>query len=240
MVVTITLTAIGADTGPTFDLYTSPDGVTFTPNEIDVDGALLLAGYAITVPDDTTVVRIRSHGNTICTGYLDINLMGPNEPQLFFNFISAQGHAVMGINNTIGASYYITFSYFIEAYVDNVVNISQGHVAITNFDISTDGGSIWTNVASARAEVDGGILRSDTDSKSGLSSIGGITNISNVRVRITTNCGVDTVGISTGGGNIIIASTLPSSGTVSIICQDKFIVGCEEMVDSYTLDCTTP
>jgi len=61
MVVTITLTTAGADTGP-FNLYSDADGYT-SAFEVGVSKAALLAGYTSYVaPNGTTIVRVMSNG----------------------------------------------------------------------------------------------------------------------------------------------------------------------------------
>jgi hypothetical protein len=65
----ITITGIGADAGPTFDLYTNVDGFV-TPFETGVPRASLEAGYSSSVvPDATNTIRIKSVG--VCTTYVD-------------------------------------------------------------------------------------------------------------------------------------------------------------------------
>lgn len=69
MVVIITLTTAGADTGP-FNLYSDVDGYT-SAFETGVPKVSLLAGYtSFVAPDFTTVVRVMSSGT--CTNYIDI------------------------------------------------------------------------------------------------------------------------------------------------------------------------
>lgn len=69
MVVLITLTVAGSDTGP-FNLYSDTDGYT-VPFEVGVSKAALLGGYtSILVPLGTTIVRVSSEG--ICPNSLDL------------------------------------------------------------------------------------------------------------------------------------------------------------------------
>ena len=71
--VSITLTIAGADTGPTFDLYSDADGYT-TAFETDVDKDSLEAGYISNiVPDGTTIIRVYSAGT--CETYVDLNVI---------------------------------------------------------------------------------------------------------------------------------------------------------------------
>lgn len=74
MVVLITLIAAGADTGPTFDLYSDVDGFDI-PFDTEIDKQVLLDGYECNlVPNDTTVIRVVSHNNETCTNYIDITI----------------------------------------------------------------------------------------------------------------------------------------------------------------------
>lgn len=73
MTVLITLTTVGADSGPTYNLYSSPDGTTFTPFATGITKLALLAGYPDTVPDGTTTIRVTSIG-TLCTNSKDLTV----------------------------------------------------------------------------------------------------------------------------------------------------------------------
>jgi hypothetical protein len=70
VIVTITLTTAGSDTGP-FNLYSDLDGYV-SAFETGVSKVALLAGYtSILVPDGTTIVRVAS-SNPLCSNYVDI------------------------------------------------------------------------------------------------------------------------------------------------------------------------
>jgi len=70
VIVVITLTTAGSDTGP-FNLYSDSDGYT-AAFETGVSKASLLAGYTSTlVPNGTTIVRVMSV-NPLCSNYVDI------------------------------------------------------------------------------------------------------------------------------------------------------------------------
>jgi hypothetical protein len=70
VIVTITLTTAGSDTGP-FNLYSDLDGY-ISAFETGVAKAALLAGYtSALVPNGTTVVRVAS-SNPLCSNYVDI------------------------------------------------------------------------------------------------------------------------------------------------------------------------
>jgi hypothetical protein len=71
--VSITLTLAGADTGPTFSLYSNTDGYT-TAFATGISKASLVAGYISTVvPDGTTIIRVSSPG--VCQTYVDLNVI---------------------------------------------------------------------------------------------------------------------------------------------------------------------
>lgn len=73
MIVLITLTTAGTDSGP-FSLYSNIDGFT-TPFETGVSKSALLAGYTSTlVPDFTATVRVKSTGT--CVNYTDLAVSG--------------------------------------------------------------------------------------------------------------------------------------------------------------------
>lgn len=74
MIVTITLTIAGTDTGP-FNLYSDVDGFV-SAFETGVSKAALLAGYTSTlVPNGTTIIRVMS-ANPLCTNFIDIVIGG--------------------------------------------------------------------------------------------------------------------------------------------------------------------
>lgn len=74
MIVTITLTTAGSDTGP-FNLYSDVDGYV-SAFEVGVSKAALIAGYTSTlVPNGTTIVRVMS-ASALCTNYVDITIGG--------------------------------------------------------------------------------------------------------------------------------------------------------------------
>jgi hypothetical protein len=71
--VSITLTIAGADTGPTFNLYSNTDGYT-TAFATGVSKAALQAGYISTVvPDGTTIIRVYSPGT--CNTSVDLSVI---------------------------------------------------------------------------------------------------------------------------------------------------------------------
>jgi len=71
MIVTITLTVAGSETGP-FNLYSDTDGYT-AAFETGVAKASLLAGYTSNlVPNGTTIIRVMSDNPPLCTNYIDI------------------------------------------------------------------------------------------------------------------------------------------------------------------------
>ena len=74
MIVVITLTTAGSDTGP-FNLYSDVDGYT-SAFETGVSKAALLAGYtSVLVPNGTTIIRVMSDNPPLCTNYIDITIV---------------------------------------------------------------------------------------------------------------------------------------------------------------------
>lgn len=71
MIVTITLTVSGTDTGP-FDLYSDLDSFT-TAFDTNVSRNDLVAGYSATVPDFTNTIRVQSTG--VCDNYIDVSVV---------------------------------------------------------------------------------------------------------------------------------------------------------------------
>lgn len=74
MLIFLTLTTAGADTGP-FDLYTDADGYAL-PFDTGVPKSNLTTGYYISAPSGTTTVQVRSVG--LCTNFIDIILTVPS------------------------------------------------------------------------------------------------------------------------------------------------------------------
>jgi len=74
VIVTITLTYAGPDTGP-FNLYSDVDGF-ISAFETGVSKAALLAGYTTSlVPNGTTIIRVMS-ASELCTDFTDIVIGG--------------------------------------------------------------------------------------------------------------------------------------------------------------------
>lgn len=73
MIVTITLTAAGADTGP-FDIYTDADLFT-NPIVTGLSKATLTAGYvSVIIPSAATIIRVQSTGT--CSNHIDLPISG--------------------------------------------------------------------------------------------------------------------------------------------------------------------
>lgn len=75
MIVKITIDLLGGDAGP-FNVYSNSTG-SFLLVASTVDKALLVAGYSLTMPNGTTIVRVQSTGE--CTNYEDIVVQLANE-----------------------------------------------------------------------------------------------------------------------------------------------------------------
>lgn len=90
MIVTITLTTAGADTGP-FDLYSDVTSY-LSAFDTNVPKASLTAGFTTSnVPDGTTVIRVISQG-ALCKNQIDIPVSAPTECKEF----TFQGAASVG------------------------------------------------------------------------------------------------------------------------------------------------
>lgn len=72
MTVSITLSEIGSDAGPSFNLYSSSDGTTFASIIDGITKTELELGYTATVPDGTTIIRVTSDGD--CTNSEDLTI----------------------------------------------------------------------------------------------------------------------------------------------------------------------
>lgn len=70
MIVLLTLTTAGSDTGP-FNLYSNLDGF-ITPFETGIYKSVLESGYLTEVPDGASIVRLTSTGD--CVNSIDITL----------------------------------------------------------------------------------------------------------------------------------------------------------------------
>ena len=253
MTVTITLTVAGADTGP-FNLYSDVDGYV-SPFETGVLKTALTSGYTSSlVPDGTTIIKILSTG--ICTNFVYVDVVpitttststtaspttttttSAPQTQLFFNYLGATDEAVMGINNNLGQSFYISFTYTVSATVNNNLTPASANSAVTAIKLSTNGGSSWWTEKSVTAVANAGYANSDTQTDTGIFSIGGITNVTNVRVLIEIDCGTDSVGTQSGSGSVYIGSVLPDSGSAVAICNDRYAVQCIDGVATATLYC---
>ena len=67
----IVLTTLGAHTGPTLDVYAYSGGAWSVVAVAIPKGLFLSPGYVVTIPDDTTIVRITNHLG-VCDNYLDL------------------------------------------------------------------------------------------------------------------------------------------------------------------------
>lgn len=71
MIVLITLTSAGLDTGP-FDIYSNSTG-SYVLAQSNISKSILLGGYSATVPDGTTSIRLKSAGD--CTNHITIPVL---------------------------------------------------------------------------------------------------------------------------------------------------------------------
>jgi hypothetical protein len=70
MTIYITLTQSGLDVGP-FNIYSNVDNYV-SAIAVNISRSTLISGYATSVPNGTSVVRIISNGN--CTNFIDVNV----------------------------------------------------------------------------------------------------------------------------------------------------------------------
>lgn len=78
MTVLIKLSGVANGAGPTFNLYSSVDGTTFTSLATGINKTTLISGYTATVPNGTTMVRATSVGD--CTNSYDVIVISQNKP----------------------------------------------------------------------------------------------------------------------------------------------------------------
>ena len=157
MTVLITLTTLGIDTGPLFNLSSSPDGTTFTQFATGIAKLVLEGGYSATVPDGTTTIRVTSTG--VCTNYEDITISGldcglvatavvstpatttstttsPSIP-LFFTFVTSGGstrNAKLYINNIEVVDTSIAYTDTIYVYAGDQIKVSLSLTGCTSPD----------------------------------------------------------------------------------------------------------
>jgi hypothetical protein len=143
----------------------------------------------------------------------------------------------LGVNNSLGRTFSITFTYVITAEVANDWSMGQDAVQATTYlYISTNGGSSWEEKASVSAEVSGGnypIEQYDVQSITGTTTLSGITDVSDIRISGPYDCAW-TQDIQRGSVDVIITSVSVNTGSAIVICDDKYHVGC---LDTPALSC---
>ena len=74
MTIRIVLTAMGANTSPTFDVYIYSGGMWSVAATMVPKNQFVYPGYILSVPDDTTQVRITNHLG-VCYNYEDMDVI---------------------------------------------------------------------------------------------------------------------------------------------------------------------
>lgn len=147
--------------------------------------------------------------------------------------------ATMGINNDSGQTFSVTFFYSLDAACDNIW--SQGNdpnSATSELQISINGGGSWTSIDSVTASVSGGtypVDQSDSQVKTGFTTITGITDITQVKVTGTYECAYQDA--KTGTIYVAISGVTVDFGTADIICPNVLYIGC---LLTPQLQCTMP
>jgi len=81
MTVLIKVSKVGSGVGLTFNLFSSPDGITFTSFATGINKTVLEAGYTATVPDGTTKIKVTSVSG--CTNsYISTISVPDNSPSI--------------------------------------------------------------------------------------------------------------------------------------------------------------
>jgi hypothetical protein len=152
--------------------------------------------------------------------------------EVYFNTLSGDT-VTMGVNNYAGQTFDINIIYDMYALCDNEgTSGSSPNSATTTLNVSKDGGSTYTAVASITASVPGGASTPQFDniSDSGSYTITGVTDVTQVKIYGTVDC--DTGGNGKDGSVVVtLQSTTPA---VAVICNDIYTRGCS----GTTLTCT--
>jgi hypothetical protein len=152
--------------------------------------------------------------------------------EVYFNTLS-EDTVTMGVNNYASQTFDIAIIYDMYALCDNEgTSGSSPNSATTTLNVSKDGGSTYTAVASITASVPGGASTPQFDniSDSGSYTITGVTDVTQVKIYGTVDC--DTGGNGKDGSVVVtLQSTTPA---VAVICNDIYTTGCS----GTTLTCT--
>ena len=130
MTVLITLTYVGANTGPTYDLFSDVDGYT-SAFETGVQRANLMIGYvSYLVPDSTTIIRVCATEG-ICRNCIDIVLNATTTTTTTVVPTTTTTTTNNGTTTTTTTSYGGPWYYYdVQTYTCNGVNcISNGYAS---------------------------------------------------------------------------------------------------------------
>lgn len=186
----------------------------------------------VIVTGTTTTTTTTSTSTTTTT-------VSPTVSQVYFNPIA---NGALAVNNSLGRVFTLQFKYEIYAFCDNAAsNGANPNNATTLFELSTNGGVSWISVASVTAIVPGGDVSTQYDysTLTGFTAlINGVSTIPNIIMRGTTDCSYN---ISTQDGYVKVTLVYASvnSGTVSIICNDKWQKTCWLGTSTNSVLCTS-
>jgi hypothetical protein len=137
MTVLITLSEVGSDAGPSFDLYASPDGITFTSIVEGIDKTDLEAGYEATVPDGTTDIKVTSVGQCTSSHVATIGA-GPTISGSLCGYWTSYVYPMTPPNTENRIDGYIDFSSQINS---ESIDPANSWVRVTHFETLYGGGS---------------------------------------------------------------------------------------------------
>lgn len=188
-------------------------------------------------PPTTTTTTTTTAGPTTTTTTTTLPPMANTE--IYFGSLVGE-EATMGVNNDSGQTFSVTFYYDLDAACDNIWSQGQDPISSTSeLLISTNGGGTWTSIDSVTASVSGGNYpndQSDSQVKTGVTTITGITDITQVIVTGSYECAY-TQDSKTGSIYVVISGVTVDFGTAVIICPNVLYVGC---LLTPQLSCTMP
>lgn len=165
--------------------------------------------------------------------------------EIYFDPLGVSGNdARLAVNNPLGRLFNITLEYQITASVDNIWSRGSNPVQSTTFlYVSTNNGLTWNEIAYVTAEIPGGGYptdQSDYQTASGTHIINGVSNVSQVLVRIEYGCVTGAQDYQSGDGYVTIIYASANSGQVNVICDNTFQVGCGTAGNLYCVAIPTP
>ncbi len=207
MTAVITLTTAGLDTGP-FNLYSNVDGY-LSAFAIDVTRTELLAGYSVSMPDFTTIVKVMSVG--VCMNSLEVIV----PPITCYNFLPTDSYYLLDYifkNNT--SYFYGAFDGYIENDIvtsyKNLIKLNSDLTVDTSFNVGTGFNEILYTGSAITEQADGKIIVTGT-----FTTYQGITH--NRIIRLNTDGSIDTSFITgTGFNNFTQVPDIDSNGSIIV------------------------